>query len=340
MPKAPAAKPKTVAAKPAKVAKPKTHKVEALPQNVRWGVFDASFPPIITVQSGDLVVLECVSGGPEQCPPRDGKFKIPPKLIAIQDGGVPRIGPHIITGPVAVEGAEPGDVLRVDIEKIELGADWGFCGFRPLGGTLPEEFDYRRVLHIPVDRKKRTCEVPMGGGITLPLSPFFGVMGVAPPADWGQLSTKEPRMHGGNLDNKECGEGATLFLPVHVPGAMFSAGDGHGVQGDGEVCINALEMCLTGHFRLTLEKGSKEAPLLKYPRAETPTHYISMGMHEDLDIAMKIALKEMIGFICGRTNLTTADAYQLCSLAVDFHVTQTVNGEKGVHGMLRKGLLF
>jgi acetamidase/formamidase len=321
---------------------PATHRIEATPATIRWGAFDAAFPPVASIASGDLVVLECVSGGPEQCPPRDSAaFTIPPKLLAIQDAGIPRLGPHIITGPVAVAGAEPGDALRVDIERIEFGADWGFCGFRPLVGTLPEDFPYRRVLHIPVDRAARTCRVPVGPGVTLPLAPFFGVMGVAPPEAWGQISTKEPRAHGGNLDNKEIGEGATLFLPVHVPGALFSAGDGHGVQGDGEVCINALEMCLTGHFRLTLEKGGGPGdPLLRFPRAETATHYISMGMHEDLDLAMKQALREMIGFIVARANLSAADAYQLCSLAVDFHVTQTVNGEKGVHGMLRKGLLF
>jgi len=320
---------------------PATHRIDATPQTVRWGAFDASFPPVATIASGDLVVLECVSGGPEQIPPRDGPFSIPPRLLAIHDAGVPRLGPHIITGPVAVRGAEPGDALRVEIERIELGADWGFCGFRPLAGTLPEDFPYRRVLHIPVDRAARTCTVPVGPGVTLPLAPFFGVMGVAPPPEWGTISTKEPRAHGGNLDNKEIGEGAVLFLPVQVEGALFSAGDGHGVQGDGEVCINALEMCLTGHFRLSVEKGGgAKDPVLRFPRAETATHYISMGMNEDLDLAMKQALREMIAFIVSRTNLSAADAYQLCSLAVDFHVTQTVNGEKGVHGLLRKGLLF
>ena len=320
---------------------PATHRIDATPQTVRWGAFDASFPPVATIASGDLVVLECVSGGPEQIPPRDGPFSIPPRLLAIHDAGVPRLGPHIITGPVAVRGAEPGDALRVEIERIELGADWGFCGFRPLAGTLPEDFPYRRVLHIPVDRTARTCTVPVGPGVTLPLAPFFGVMGVAPPPEWGTISTKEPRAHGGNLDNKEIGEGAVLFLPVQVEGALFSAGDGHGVQGDGEVCINALEMCLTGHFRLSVEKGGgAKDPVLRFPRAETATHYISMGMNEDLDLAMKQALREMIAFIVSRTNLSAADAYQLCSLAVDFHVTQTVNGEKGVHGLLRKGLLF
>jgi len=315
---------------------PATHQLNATPATVRFGVFDASYKPVLEVESGDLVVMQCVSGGPEAMPDPATGMVPPAALAAIHAAGLPRLGPHIITGPVAVKGAMPGDVLRVDIERIEFGADWGFCGFRPLGGTLPEDFPYKRMLHIPVDRAARTCVVPIGGGVTLPLAPFFGVMGVAPPADWGGISTKEPRAHGGNLDNKEIGEGATLFLPVHAPGALFSAGDGHGVQGDGEVCINALEMCLTGHFRLTLIKGEK----LLYPRAETPTHYITMGMHEDLDEAMRKALREMIGFIASRTNLSPADAYQFCSLAVDFHVTQTVNGEKGVHGLLKKGLLF
>jgi acetamidase/formamidase len=318
-----------------------THHVAPTPQKVRWGVFDASFPPVATVDPGDLAVLECVSGGPEQMPAPGGGFAIPERLSAIHRSNVPRLGPHIVTGPVAVRGAEPGDCLRVSVEKIEFGADWGFCGFRPLVGTLPEDFPYRRVLHIPVDRAARTCTVPVGPGITLPLAPFFGVMGVAPPEEWGPISTKEPRAHGGNLDNKEIGEGATLYLPVFNRGALFSAGDGHGVQGDGEVCINALEMCLTGHFRLELEKGGgTKDPVLRVPRAETATHFISMGLHEDLDLAMKQALREMIAFIVSRANISAADAYQLCSLAVDFRVTQTVNGEKGVPGMLRKGLLF
>jgi acetamidase/formamidase len=322
---------------------PETHRIPATPETVRWGAFDAAFPPVATVASGDLVVLECVSGGPEVLPPREAMLAVHPALPRIH-AACPRLGAHILTGPVAVEGAEPGDALRVDIERIELGAEWGYCGFRPLVGTLPEDFPFRRVLHIPVDRERRVCRLPFGpkeGGTELPLAPFFGVMGVAPPPDWGQINTKEPRAHGGNLDNKELVEGTTLWLPVWTEGALFSAGDGHGVQGDGEVCINALEMCLTGHFRLTLEKGGgPRDPALRFPRAETPTHYVSMGMNEDLDLAMKQALREMIAFIVARTNLSAADAYQFCSLAVDFRVTQTVNGEKGVHGMLRKGLLF
>jgi acetamidase/formamidase len=320
---------------------PDTHRLSAAPDTIRFGAFDAGFEPLLTIADGDTVILDCVSGGPEAMPPAGSGLAIPPALAAIHAANPPRMGPHILTGPVAVAGAQPGDALKVEILAIEPGADWGFCGFRPLFGTLPEDFPYHRMLHIPVDRAARMATVPIAGGITLPLAPFFGVMGVAPPPEWGRISTKEPRAHGGNLDNKELVAGSTLYLPVHVPGALFSAGDGHGMQGDGEVCINALEMCLTGSFRLSLEKGGgAKDPVLRFPRAETPTHFISMGMHEDLDLAMKQALREMIAFIAARANVSPADAYQFCSLAVDFRVTQTVNGEKGVHGMLRKGLLF
>jgi acetamidase/formamidase len=164
---------------------------------------------------------------------------------------------------------------------------------------------------------------------------------VAPPPAFGTIASKEPRIHGGNMDNKELTAGSTLYLPVWVPGANFSVGDGHGLQGDGEVCVTALEMCLTGTFTFVLHKGGGATrPVLRMPKAETPVYFISMGLNEDLDQAMKQALREMISFICSRSNLSREQAYQFCSLAVDFHVTQTVNGEKGIHGMLRKGLLF
>ena len=314
------------------------HHVAATPQTVRWGTFSSSYAPVLTVASGDSVVLECVSGSPEVMTAPESGLKIPPALAAIHAANLPRAGGHIVTGPVAVAGAEPGDMLEVRIDRIELGADWGFCGFRPLAGTLPHDFKAPFLTHIPVDRARGTCRMPYG--VELTLAPFFGVMGVAPPPAYGTISTIQPREHGGNLDNKELTAGTTLFLPVHAKGALFSAGDGHGVQGDGEVCINALEICLTGTFTLVLHKRAGAEPVLSYPRAETPTHFITMGMHEDLDQAMQQALRQMIDFICGRSNLSREEAYQFCSLAVDFRVTQTVNGEKGIHGMLKKGLLF
>ena len=147
-------------------------------------------------------------------------------------------------------------------------------------------------------------------------------------------------MHGGNIDNKDLVAGSTLYLPVWVDGALFSAGDGHGAQGDGDVSVSALEICMDGVFTFFVHKGDgPNALAIEYPRAETPTHFITMDFNEDLDQAMKHALREMITFICRRTNLSREQAHSFCSLTTDFHVTQTVNGEKGIHGMIEKELL-
>ncbi|GGC72496.1 amidase [Siccirubricoccus deserti] len=315
-----------------------THSLRATPETVRISAFDASFPPVLTIASGDTVEVECVSGREAVLPPPGSGMTVPPALAAIIAANPGMTAGHICTGPIAIAGAMPGDMLEIRIERIEPGADWGYNTIRPLAGTLPEDFHEPAMMIIPIDRARRTCRLPWG--TELPLDPFFGVMGVAPPPAFGRIASKEPRIHGGNLDNKELQQGSTLFLPVHVPGANFSVGDGHGVQGDGEVCVTALETCLNGSLTFILHKSDGSAPLLKMPRAETPTHFISMGLHEDLDQAMKGALREMIAFIVARTNLSREQAYAFCSLAVDFHVTQTVNGEKGVHGLLKKGLLF
>ncbi|MFC7476615.1 acetamidase/formamidase family protein [Dankookia sp. GCM10030260] len=310
------------------------HTLRALPETTRIGVFNATFPPVLTIAPGDTVEVECISGRPSVMPPEGSGFTVPPALQAvIAANREPWLG-HIMTGPIAIAGAEPGDTLEVRIDRIEPGADWGYNIIRPLAGTIPEDFHETHLMHIPVDRDRRVCTLPWG--TELALAPFFGVMGVAPPPAFETITSIAPRIHGGNLDNKELQAGSSLFLPVHVPGANFSVGDGHGVQGDGEVCVSALEMCLTGTFTFQLHKKTGQA----MPRAETPTHYVSMGINEDLDQAMKQALREMIAFICSRTNLAREQAYAFCSLAVDFHVTQTVNGEKGVHGLLKKGLLF
>lgn len=314
------------------------HSLAATPDTVRIGQFDAAFPAVLTVRSGDSVAMECMSGHAGVLPASGSGLIVPDALTAIVAAQPGPITGHIVTGPVAIEDAEPGDTLEVRIEAVELGANWGYNMVRPLAGTLPEDFDLTDLMHVPVDRDRRTCTLPWG--TELSLAPFFGIMAVAPPPSLGTISSREPRLHGGNLDNKELIAGSTLFLPVWVEGACFSAGDGHGIQGDGEVCVNALEMCLNGVFTFVLHKAVGAQPKLLYPRAETPTHFISMGLHEDLDQAMKTALREMIAFICSRTTLSRVQAYQFCSLAVDFRVTQCVNGEKGVHGMLRKGLLF
>ena len=299
-----------------------------------WGAFDATLAPVLTVRSGQLFTVDTFSGGPAVLPPAG--FHVPPELLDIH-ARCPMLAPgHILTGPVAVEGAMPGDTLEVRIVDVRLRQDWGYNVIRPLAGTLPEEFDAYRHLTIPLDAARNVATLPWG--LELPLHPFFGVMGVAPPAHWGRISTIAPRAHGGNLDNKELGPGSSLYLPVHVPGALFSCGDGHAAQGDGEVCTTAIETALQGSFELVLHKRQGGQPLA-FPRGETPTHWITMGTDPDLDQCLAMALRDMIALLGEKAGLGREDAYTLCSLAVDFRITQTVNGHRGVHGMLRKSLL-
>jgi acetamidase/formamidase len=309
------------------------HVVESTPETVHWGVFDAALAPVLTVRSGDTVTFHCVSGGRDVMPPAGSRLKVPPDLAAIHARCSPRLPGHILTGPVAVEGAEPGDTLEIRVREATPRCDWGWNVMRPLKGALPDDFRRRRVLHIDVDRARGVARCPWD--MEIPLAPFFGVMGVAPPPEWGALSTIEPRAFGGNLDLKELTAGATLYLPVFAPGALFSVGDGHGVQGDGEVDVSALEIALTGTFELVLRKDLS----LKSPRAETPTHWIAIGLDEDLDDAARMAVREMIRLLGELRNMHPEDAYALCSLAVDLRVTQVVDGVKGVHAMLRKSLL-
>jgi acetamidase/formamidase len=314
------------------------HMIPATPETVQWGRFDARIPPVATVESGATVTIECLTGLAELYPPENSGMTVSPALRAINDAQLPIRWGHLLTGPVAITGAEPNDLLEVQILDIALGADWSFNAIEPFDGTLPGDFIMaQRVLtHIPIDQASATAQLPWGP--KLALNPFFGVMGVAPPPAYGELSSREPRLHGGNLDNKQLTAGSTLFLPVWAPGALFSCGDGHGTQGDGEVCVTALETALTGTFKFIVHKASGE-PLAKLPRAETPTHYLSMGFDADLDEALRIAVREMIALITTKSAMSRQEAYQLCSLAADFHITQSVNGEKGVHGLLAKSVL-
>ena len=305
-------------------------RLAASPETCHWGFFDATLAPQLTVRSGTTVEIETLSGGPDVLPPEG--FHVAPALRDIHARSERMLPGHILTGPVAVEDAEPGDVLEVRIEAVELGADWGFNFIRPLAGTLVDDFHEARLLNIPLDRERMTGSLPWG--LDLPLRPFFGVMGVAPLPSWGRVSSIQPRAFGGNLDNKELVAGTTLFLPVFAPGGLFSCGDGHGVQGDGEVCVTAIETALTGTFTLILRKDLR----FTYPRAETPDHYVTMGMDPDLDQCVIMALRDMIVLLGQVAGLGREDAYTLCSLAADLRVTQTVNGYKGVHCMIPKAI--
>lgn len=309
------------------------HTLKSGIETVHWGYFDAGVAPVLEIASGDRVTIETVSGAPDVMPAPSTGHVIPPELVEIH-AKVPRKLPgHVLTGPVAVKGAMPGDTLVVEIEAIRCRQAWGYNAIRPLAGALPGEFPETRIVHIPLDLDQGVGRLSWGAEI--PLRPFFGVMGVAPPPAWGMISSLPPRQHGGNLDLKELVAGTTLRLPVHVPGANFSCGDGHGAQGDGEVCVTAIETALTGTFRLSLEKGRR----LAWPEAETPAHVITMAFDPDLDQAAKIALREMIALICKRKGLSREDAYMLCSLAADLRVTQLVNGNNGCHVMLEKRYL-
>ena len=285
---------------------------------VIWS-FGPGLEPVLEVEPGDVVTFEtndCFSGQIRSA--NDLVTDIDPNRI------------NSATGPVAVRGAEPGHTLEVRIKAIELTEDWGWSVIRPLRGTLPEDFPNFESYITPIDRKAMSAKLAWGP--TIPLRPFFGILATAPRPEYGRISSVEPREFGGNVDCKEYVAGSSVFLPVFVPGANFSCGDGHAVQGDGEVCLTALETCLKGTFELVLHKEMR----LAMPRAITPTHYITLGLDTDLDDAAKQALRDMIAWLVEMKGWTRSEAYVFCSLACDLHVTQLVDGNKGIHAMVRR----
>jgi acetamidase/formamidase len=311
----------------------KTHLLQSGPGTIHWGFFDGGLPPVLTIDSGDSVVIECVSGNPEWMPPSSTGFEVLPELKNIHQQVKRGSGNHILTGPIFVRGAVVGDVLEVHIAEIELRQDWGYNLFRAYGGTLPEEFPYYRIIHLALDRERNRAILP--SGLMVPMRPFFGQLAVAPPKAFGRQSSKEPREFGGNIDCKELTAGSTIYLPVWNEGALFSSGDGHAAQGDGEVNGTAIETALKGTFEFRVRKDLG----WRLPRAKTATHFITFGLDADLDDAARQALREMIDWIVTLTGIPKDEAYSLSSFAVDLRVTQTVNNVKGVHAMIDKSIL-
>jgi acetamidase/formamidase len=317
------------------LAQARTHDLTLLPQNVHWGYYDASVKPVLRVASGDTVRVETmIARGLQRLRAAGVKEDEIPESLKLVERTITERGPgaHPMTGPIFVEGAEPGDTLEVKILGFEFLHPYGVSGFIPGGGTLPDEFPYVGFHLVRFDPRAGTAT--FAPGITLKLAPFFGSIGVAPHPLVGRISSGPPGPHAGNLDNKDLVAGSTLYVPVHVSGALLSIGDGHAMQGDGEATGTALETSLRGTVQVTVRKG----PRLTWPRAETPTHYIAMGLHTDLDEAAKLALREMIGFLVAEKNMKRDEAYILCSVAADFHVTQLVDGTKGVHATLAKSI--
>lgn len=321
----------------------KTHLLGASSQTVAWGYYDASRPPVLRIRSGDLVDVETMFATSLErlraVGLADERIQSNFREITekVSDKGP---GPHMLTGPILVEGADPGDVLQVDLLSIQPAVDYAYNGFSPGRGFLPEDFPYARGRLIALDLKRNIAK--FSREIEIPLRPFFGSIGVAPPASSGRISSAPPWTHAGNMDNKELVAGSTLYIPIHVPGALLSIGDGHAGQGDGEVDISAMETSLKGRIRLTVRSVDPESSgkdlKLQWPRAETRTHYITMGFHEDLTEATRLATREMIAFLVQQKNLDRDSAYMLSSIAADLRITQLVDGNKGVHCMIEKSL--
>lgn len=314
---------------------PQPRELKLVPQNIHWGYYDATLKPVLRVASGDTIRIETmVAGGLGRLraagvPEGD----IPDALKAVETAVTERgPGVHPLTGPIWIEGAEPGDVLEVRILAFEFLHPYGVAGFIPGSGTLPDDFPYSRFKLIRFDIRAGTAN--FAPGVTLRIAPFFGSIGVAPSPLVRRVSSGPPGPHTGNLDNKELVAGSTLYLPVQVPGALLSMGDGHAMQGDGEVTLTGLETSLRGTVQVIVRKNMR----LNWPRAETPTHYIVMGLNTDLDDAARLATREMIEFLVSEKRMTRDEAYILTSIAADLRVTQLVDGTKGIHAMIAKSI--
>jgi acetamidase/formamidase len=306
----------------------------ASPSTVVWGYYSAKAKPALTIHSGDTVKIHTLSTCSLE---RMEALGVPHEAIPQYDRDiheqVKERGPggHILTGPVEIAEAEPGDVLEVQIQKIDIDVPYACNAFGAGRGFLPDDFPYSKTKLIPLDREHMVGK--FAPNIEIPLHPFFGSMGIAPPTG-GKIDSAPPWMHAGNMDNKELVAGTTLYIPVHAHGALFEAGDGHAGQGNGEVDITAMETWLSGTFKFIVHKDQH----LLWPRAETPAAYISMGFHEDLKSATEMAVRNMIDFLTSEKHLSRDDAYALISVAVDVDITQLVDGKVGVHAMCPKSI--
>lgn len=312
------------------------HILKASYQTVHLGGFSHQLEPALIVESGDSIDVETYTGFYvyDKAPP---EFVTPEFLEICQHLPTERkvgSGPHLLTGPIYVKDAEPGDVLEVKLDAVSPRLPVGFNAIRSGWGALPQQFTEPRLRFIPLDLDKGIAEFPSGSGIQIPIQPFFGIIGVAT-AEINRSSVP-PGNYGGNIDNRQLQAGSKLFLPVFVPGGLMSIGDGHAAQGDGEIDVTAIETSMNGSIQIKLRKDLK----FTSPIAETPTDIITMGFGATLDEAFEFALKQMIAFLECFVGLGAEEAYVLCSLAVNFHITQVVNSpHKGVHGMLPKSIL-
>jgi len=311
------------------------HYLPSTPENVVWGYLSPDVKPRLTIESGDTVKIDTVNVAGVDVSDPEGFFE--EHNIPITDSvadmidiikNVKQEGVHVLTGPIYIEDAQPGDMLEVRIKDVAVRSPYfGTNLARPGIGGLPDlvKMPWLKVIHYDMENNIGLFD----DNIEIPLEPFMGIMGIAPTS---RVPSGPPGTFGGNLDLKELTAGSTLFLPVQVEGGLFYTGDAHGAQGDGEVNITGLETSATGTFEFILHKNKT----IKYPMVETADHYIVMGLDEDLDTASRIAIQESIDFLSWRMDLTPMEAFSISSLAVDFEISQLVDGVKGVHGMIPK----
>jgi len=315
----------------------RTHVVESNRETVRLGVFDETLPPIVTIESGDWVSFPNTwSHFMNELQPG-----VPVARLAELRASNPGRGPHSIIGPIVVWDAEPGDVVEIRYRRLHPVA-WGAVFNNPgaLGtGLLPQDFTQGQIKYVDLDLTQ--MEAKFAPDITIPLTPFQGTLGMAPPDGFfpplspGVTSSVPPGPHGGNLDLRELTEGSVLYLPVWKTGALIYTGDSHAVQGDGEISLTALE---TRMQEVLIQVVLHKQKNFQWPVAETATHWITMGLDKDLNAAMALAARNAIDFLASRAKLTPHDAYALCSVAVSFRVTQVVDIVRGVHAMIPKSL--
>ncbi|WP_188930933.1 acetamidase/formamidase family protein [Puia dinghuensis] len=300
---------------------------------VAWGHYWSETPPVLTIRSGDFVkVHTLITSNPDRLEAAGvPAAQVEQQLRDVQSVKDKGPGGHVLTGPIYIEGADSGDILEVRLQSIDLAIPYGYNAIGVAGFLSDEIFD-RKMRIIPLDAKKMIGH--WSDSIDIPLHPFFGSLGVAPPKEAGRWNSAPPWIHGGNLDNKELVAGTAIYYPVFVKGALFEIGDGHAAQGNGEVDITAIETSLIGKLQFIVHKGKS----LHWPRAETATHIITMGCDRDLNAATHIAVREMIAWLMEEKQMSRTDAYMLCSVAADVDITELVDGNVGVHVMLPKNI--
>ena len=320
------------------------HHLPSIPATSVSGYFSAETPPVLRIKSGEIVEIDTISGGGPRTGEEPEKFftdngipldlQVVKDIIAIRKEVPPSgIRGHMMVGPIFVEGAQPGDTLEVRILDVKSRAPYGINSGRPGSGGIPDLVPRPYSKLIKFDTARNVAL--FSDSIEIPLKQFQGVMAVAPTKDRGKLSSSPPYPDiGGNFDNKHLGKGATVYFPVQVEGALFQTGDPHAAQGNGEVSITAIESSNTVTIQFIVRKDMP----IKVPRAETPTHYITMGLDVELNIAMRMAITQTIDFLKEKKGLDFFDGLSLASVGVDFEVTQVVDTTKGIHGMIPKSI--